>query len=83
MEVLEASGSRVRIKLDFLKPFEAHNTAEFTFAPEGAGTRVTWAMFGPSPFMAKVMVVFMDMDRMVGPDFEAGLAHLKQVSENH
>ena len=82
MEITESTQpSRVRIQLDFLKPFEARNTAEFTFAPAGDGTQVTWAMYGPTPYLSKVMQVFMSMDRMVGPDFEAGLANLKQVVE--
>jgi uncharacterized protein YndB with AHSA1/START domain len=82
MEIIDAPPpSKVAIKLDFLKPFEAHNTAEFTLAPKGDATDVTWAMHGPSPFIAKVMSVFMSMDRMVGKDFEAGLANLKAAAE--
>src|SRR6201997_1964305 len=73
MEILEASSpSKVVIKLDFLKPFEAHNTAEFTMLPQGGATNVVWVMHGPAPFMSKVMQVFMNMDRMIGKDFEAG-----------
>jgi polyketide cyclase/dehydrase/lipid transport protein len=82
MEILEAdSPSKVVIKLDFLKPFEAHNTAEFTMLPQGGATNVIWVMHGPAPFMSRVMQVFMNMDRMIGKDFEAGLANLKAVSE--
>ena len=82
MEILEAnSPSKVVIKLDFLKPFEAHNTAEFTMLPQGGATNVVWVMHGPAPFMSKVMQVFMNMDRMIGKDFEAGLANLKAASE--
>jgi Polyketide cyclase / dehydrase and lipid transport len=82
MEILEASlPSKVVIKLDFLKPFEAHNTAEFTMLPQGGATNVVWVMHGPAPFMSKVMQVFMNMDRMIGKDFEAGLTSLKAVSE--
>ena len=82
MEILEASSpSKVVIKLDFLKPFEAHNTAEFTMLPQGGATNVIWVMHGPAPFMSKVMQVFMNMDRMIGKDFEAGLANIKSVSE--
>ena len=69
------------VKLDFLKPFEAHNTATFTLAPVREGTDVTWKMYGPSPFVTKVMGVFFDMDEMVGKDFERGLASLKSVVE--
>jgi uncharacterized protein YndB with AHSA1/START domain len=83
MEILEAApASKVVIKLDFLKPFEAHNTAEFTFTPGPQGTTVTWAMFGPSPFVSKLMGVVFTMDRMVGGQFEQGLANLKSVTEN-
>src|SRR5262245_17490672 len=81
MEILEATPSKVVIKLDFLKPFEAHNTAEFTMMPQGGKTRVTWVMHGPAPFISKVMQVFMNMDRMVGKDFETGLANIKTISE--
>lgn len=82
MEITEVNApSKVSIKLDFLVPFEAHNTAEFTLAPEGDGTKVTWAMFGPNLFMGKVMQVFMSMDSMMGKDFETGLANMKSVAE--
>ena len=82
MEILEATTpSKVVIKLDFLKPFEAHNTAEFTMLPQGGATSVIWVMHGPAPFMSKVMQVFMNMDRMIGRDFEAGLANLKTITE--
>src|SRR3954469_606048 len=70
MEILEApSPSKVVIKLDFLKPFEAHNTAEFIVAPQGDATNVTWLMHGPAPLMSKVMQVFMTMDDRIGKDF--------------
>jgi uncharacterized protein YndB with AHSA1/START domain len=86
MEILDASlPSNIVIKLDFLKPFEAHNTAEFTMLPQGdaAGptTSINWVMHGPAPFMSKVMQVFMNMDRMIGKDFEIGLANLKRLAE--
>jgi hypothetical protein len=82
MEILEASSpSKIVIKLDFLKPFEAHNTAEFTMLPQGGATSVIWVMHGPAPFMSKVMQVFMNMDRMIGRDFETGLANLKTITE--
>jgi uncharacterized protein YndB with AHSA1/START domain len=82
MEITEASpASRITIKLDFFKPFEAHNTAEFALAPNGNGTNVTWAMLGQQPFMFKVMSVFMSMDKMIGKDFETGLANMKSVVE--
>jgi hypothetical protein len=82
MEILEARvASRIVIKLDFLSPFEAHNTAEFTMLPQGDATSLTWRMYGPAPFMARIMHVFINMDRMVGKDFEIGLANLKQAAE--
>ena len=78
MEILESSPQRILIKLDFLRPFEAHNRAEFTLTPEGTGTRVTWAMSGPQPFIGKLMSLVFSLERMVGPDFETGLASLKR-----
>jgi uncharacterized protein YndB with AHSA1/START domain len=82
MEITEASPpSKIVIKLDFLKPFEAHNTAEFMLEPKGDATNVTWAMHGPNRYIGKVMQVFFDMDQMIGKDFEAGLANLKSVAE--
>ncbi len=82
MEIVEANPPRkIVIKLDFLKPFEGHNTAEFTLDPQGDSTSVTWAMHGPSTYIFKVMGIFMNMDRMIGDDFAAGLANLKAVAE--
>ena len=82
MEITDsASPSKVIIKLDFIKPFEGHNTAEFTMEPKGDNTVVTWAMYGPSAFMMKVMGIFMNMDNMIGNDFAVGLANLKAVAE--
>jgi uncharacterized protein YndB with AHSA1/START domain len=83
MEVVEVSpNARLAMNLDMLKPFKAHNKAEFTLVPQGNATVVTWAMHGPAPFLTKVMQVFCSMDRMVGTDFEAGLAKLKAISES-
>jgi hypothetical protein len=73
--------SKVVIALHFLKPFEARNTVEFTLEATGEVTRVAWVMFGPAHFMSKLMGVFMNMDRMIGSDFEAGLANLKSLCE--
>jgi len=84
MEILDASSpSKIVIKLDFFKPFEGHNTAEFTIQPErdAATTNITWVMHGPAPFMSKVMQVVMNLDKMIGKDFEAGLANLKELTE--
>jgi hypothetical protein len=82
MKIADAAPpAKVTIDLDFLKPFKAHNIVEFTLAREGAATRVTWAMHGRVPYPLKIMHVFIDMDRMVGKDFEAGLANLKTAAE--
>jgi uncharacterized protein YndB with AHSA1/START domain len=81
MEILETAPNKTTIKLDFFTPFEGHNTAEFTALPRGDVTTLTWAMRGPAPFMSKVMQVFMNMDTMIGKDFEIGLANLKDVAE--
>jgi uncharacterized protein YndB with AHSA1/START domain len=82
MEILDASApSKIVIKLDFFTPFEARNTAEFTMLPQGDATLVTWLMHGPAPFMSKLMQVFINMDNMIGKDFETGLANLKRITE--
>ena len=71
----------VRIKLDFVQPFTASNDVEFTFKPEGSGTRVTWTMSGKNNFISKAMSLVMDCEGMVGPMFERGLASMKSVVE--
>jgi uncharacterized protein YndB with AHSA1/START domain len=82
MEILQTTpASKIVIKLDFMRPFEAHNTAEFTLEPDGGAILVTWAMSGPSSLMHKLMGLAFDMDKMVGKDFEAGLANLKALAE--
>jgi uncharacterized protein YndB with AHSA1/START domain len=82
MEIIDASApSKIVIKLDFFTPFEGHNTAEFTMLPQADGTNVTWLMHGPAPIMSKVMQVFINIDHMVGKDFEVGLANLKRLAE--
>jgi hypothetical protein len=81
MEITEATPSRVTIQLDFTRPFESHNIAEFTLDPQGESTNVTWAMHGPNHYLGKVMGVFFNMDKMVGEDFEAGLVNLKAIVE--
>ncbi|HKA41969.1 MAG TPA: SRPBCC family protein [Burkholderiales bacterium] len=82
MEIAESvPPARVKLKLDFLKPFEAHNVVEFNLEPKGESTNVTWAMQGDTPYFAKIIHVFIDMDSMVGKDFEAGLANLKAAAE--
>jgi uncharacterized protein YndB with AHSA1/START domain len=74
-------GELVRIKLEFVKPFAATNTAEFTFKPEGGGTAVTWSMTGRNNFMAKAVSMFMSLEKMVGGQFEQGLAQMKSLVE--
>jgi len=82
MEITEVSPpTKVTVKLDFLKPIEGHNIAEFTLEPQGDSTSVTWAMRGPSPFISKVFQVFISMDGMLGKEFETGLANLKSAAE--
>jgi hypothetical protein len=82
MEILQSTApSKVIIALRFTKPFTANNTAEFTLEPQGSGTKVTWAMHGPNTLMSKVMGLFFSMDKMVGPQFDEGLASLKAITE--
>ncbi|KQW35271.1 SRPBCC family protein [Rhizobacter sp. Root404] len=82
MEIVEsAPASRVGIQLDFIKPFEGHNLTVFMLTPQGDATQVNWSMTGPTPFVSKLMQVFVDMDKMIGKDFEEGLANLKALTE--
>ncbi|MGI8527784.1 MAG: SRPBCC family protein [Pseudolabrys sp.] len=82
MEITDAAApSKVALKLDFVRPFEGHNTVDFTLAPQGDSTIVTWDMSGPTPFFGKIVHVFLNMDKMIGNDFEAGLAKLKSAAE--
>ncbi|MFN0162054.1 MAG: SRPBCC family protein [Burkholderiales bacterium] len=82
MEIIEsAAPQKVVARLEFKEPMTATNRVEFTLAPQAGATTVTWAMSGPMPFMSKLMSVFMSFDKMVGPDFEAGLANLKKLAE--
>lgn len=74
--------SLISIKLEFIKPFEATNTATFAFNPAAEGTKVTWGMDGQLNFFAKAAHLFMDIDGMVGKDFERGLSALKAVTES-
>ena len=71
----------IGIKLEFLRPFQATNTAQFTFKPEGNQTAVTWSMEGQNNFIAKAVCLFMNMDKMVGGQFEQGLAQMKSLVE--
>jgi uncharacterized protein YndB with AHSA1/START domain len=82
MTIIESRpGDLIRIKLEFFKPFKATNTAEFTFKGEGNQTVVTWSMSGKNNFMGKAFGLFMNCDKMVGSDFEKGLAAMKSVAE--
>jgi len=82
MTIIESRPSElIQIKLEFFKPFAATNTAEFTFKPEGNQTAVTWSMFGEKNFMAKAVHLFMNMDKMIGGQFENGLASMKSIVE--
>ena len=72
----------IRIHLEFLRPFKANNTTEFTFKAQGDQTAVTWSMFGKNNFISKAFGLFMDCDKMVGKDFEKGLASLKSIAES-
>ena len=82
MEIVESTPpTRLVMKLDFLEPFPANNMAEFILEPKGDSTVVTWAIYGPSPFMSKVMGIFMNIDTMIGKEFDTGLANLKAQME--
>jgi hypothetical protein len=75
------AGELVTIKLEFLRPFKATNTAEFTFRPEGDETLVTWSMHGKNNFMAKAFHMIVNCEKMIGGDFEEGLGNLKALAE--
>ena len=78
-----APASHVAIRLNMVKPISASNEVSFTLQPQGNATQVTWSMQGPAPFISKVMQVFFNMDKMVGGDFEVGLAKLKSAAEKN
>ena len=82
MEITDVSPpSKVAIKLDFVKPMEGHSIAEFTLEPKGDSTNVTWTMYGPTAYVAKVIGIFVSVDSMIGKEFETGLANLRTVAE--
>jgi hypothetical protein len=81
MEITDALPSKVVFKMDFLKPFEVHNIAEIAMEPKGDVTNVTWAIYGPSPYLSKVMSLVCNIDKMIGREFETGLANLKTITE--
>jgi uncharacterized protein YndB with AHSA1/START domain len=84
IEIVDAApSSRITMRLIMIKPIAANNRVDFTLQPQGGDTtRVTWAMEGQVPFVGKVLHLIFDMDKMVGKDFEAGLASLKAITEN-
>ncbi|MCC7253932.1 SRPBCC family protein [Hyphomicrobium sp.] len=83
MTLLESKPhERIRIRIDFLKPWSGTNTTEFTFKPDGPRTVVTWAMSGEQDFIQKAICVFMNPDKMVGGEFEKGLASMKATAES-
>ena len=81
MQILSATPAETDMSLDFIKPFKTSDKTSFTFVPTGAGTHVTWTMSGPEVFMTKIFTVFKPMDKMIGDDFERGLASLKAQAE--
>jgi uncharacterized protein YndB with AHSA1/START domain len=82
MEIIESiPSSKVLLIIEFMKPFAATNTVEFNLAQNGENTTVTQAMYGPSPFISKLMGLFFSMDKMVGGKYEEGLATLKTIAE--
>ena len=72
----------VRLKVEFFKPMAGVATSEFRLTPAGQGTTVTWSMSGDKNYVSKVMCMFLSMDKMIGGDFETGLANLKALAES-
>jgi uncharacterized protein YndB with AHSA1/START domain len=82
MEIIESiPSSKVLLKIEFVKPFAATNTVEFNIAQNGENTTVTQAMYGPSPFISKLMGLFFSMEKIVGSKYDEGLASLKAIVE--
>jgi len=81
MEVLSVAPDKVRIQLDFIEPIAGRNTTDFLLTPKGSATEVRWVMFGPSPYVSKLMGIFVSMDTMIGKDFEKGLSQMKAAAE--
>jgi hypothetical protein len=80
-EIVSVDPDRVHMKIAFLRPMQANNAIDFDFAPEGDATKVTWSLHGENPLIARIFTMFMDVDAMVGKDFEKGLANLKAAAE--
>jgi hypothetical protein len=81
LTVANVTPSKVTLSLAMTRPMTANNIVEYTFAPQGNTTAMTWAMHGPMPLVSKVMCVFMNFDRMIGADMERGLKDLKALAE--
>lgn len=81
MEILDSSPSAVAIRLDFSRPFEGHYQTSFSLEPNGAATKLSWIMTGPNTFLSKIIQVLLDMDQMIGGQYEKGLSKLKQLAE--
>jgi hypothetical protein len=81
LAIADSTPSNITMILDMFKPFKAHNTVNFMLEPQGDATRVTWAMHGRQPYMAKLMSTFVNCDKMVGGQFEEGLAKMKAIAE--
>jgi hypothetical protein len=81
LTVTEVTPSKVKLNLDMTRPMKASNVVEYTLAPQGNATNMTWALHGPMPLVSKVMCVFMDFDKMIGTDMERGLKDLKALAE--
>ena len=82
MEIVESSpSSKILLNLDFVTPFEAHNVVEFSLSADGDSTTVTQAMYGPSPYISKLMTIFFSMEKIVGDKYEEGLDNLKKLAE--
>ena len=81
LEIIEAvPPEKVVLTLDMIKPFQGHNIVEYTLEPNGDSTKVTWAMRGRNTYLSKIVSIFINADKMVGKDFEAGLANLKAIA---
>ena len=81
LAIADSTPSNITMILEMFRPFKAHNTVNFLMEPQGSATRVTWAMRGQQPYMAKLMSTFINCDKMVGGQFEEGLAKLKAIAE--
>ena len=81
MEITGVTSAQVDINLEFMAPWKARNKTVFNLAPKDGGTEVNWTMTGSSPFIFKLMGLFMNMDNMIGKDFEKGLAAMKSIAE--